>query len=406
MSDVPRMPNEREGESSSPEGPPSPTRPPTRSESGPNMVPTSAGEPPSWIPPGDASRPDAPDPVTWATPPFRARPEPGPNWEPREPEKEPRRVSTLGVVLLSVAIVIAGAAVATAIFLSGDGDEAAPVTSPTPSQRTSGGEQESHGPTPPEVSSPNPSLEGIPTPSAEMPPMEFEPLPTVTPEDPVESTLQANPIYTVPAPVLTNCPAPMTPTTEQEWRDEVRAQWTCVHEAWVPFYEEQGMPVEMPEVNFYPGEGSKSECGYFEGPAFYCGQEGGSVYFGGAHFDMALNWDLSVNEMVNHEYGHHIQMLAGISAAWGPEAGGEADPEAVRRSELQAVCWSGMFTRANEAVTFDQSAMESWQSRLETMQESETHGTRDSLVEWGSRGLYAETLADCNTWVADVDAVR
>ncbi|NHB84078.1 hypothetical protein G7085_03905 [Tessaracoccus sp. HDW20] len=39
------------------------------------------------------------------------------------------------------------------------------------------------------------------------------------------------------------------------------------------------------------------------------------MYFGQEHMEMAASWDLSVNEMVNHEYGHHLQKLAGITEA-------------------------------------------------------------------------------------------
>ena len=148
---------------------------------------------------------------------------------------------------------------------------------------------------------------------------------------------------------------------------------------------------------FYPGRGSKSECGYLEAPAFYCAAGAGTVYFGGEHLVMAKGWDLSVNEMVNHEYGHHLQSLAGITAV---KIGLRASDQIERRSELQATCWSAMFTYHNRTFDFGPSDLESWKERLEMMLEDGVHGNRESLRYWGMRGLYAQTMGDCNTWVA------
>ena len=70
------------------------------------------------------------------------------------------------------------------------------------------------------------------------------------------------------------------------------------------------------------------------------------------------------------------------------------------------MCWSAAMTRANDAVVFDEAAYDGWTARLDRMREDATHGTRASLRYWGTRGLYSETMGDCNTWVAAPAQVR
>lgn len=214
---------------------------------------------------------------------------------------------------------------------------------------------------------------------------------------------QASPLNELAPPKLLGCPAPQQATSRESWEASVRAQWSCVHRSWEPLLEQLGMSTMDATVQFYAGGGTDSDCGYIEAPAFYCSVGSGTVYFGGEHFEMAKNWDLSVNEMVNHEYGHHLQKLAGITQVK-VDAAGVAEPE--RRAELQATCWSAMMTYHNESVDFGAAALEGWTNRLNHMLEDSNHGRRASLVYWGTRGLYAATLGDCNTWVVEPHLVR
>ena len=382
--------------SPSPDGPPSPARPENRNLA-PNIVPPSAGEPPSWFLDEEASRPNAPSPTSWTTPPFRDVRAPGPRWEKRAPSPEHNsRFSRFGIILVAAAIVIAGSVIGLGIAVSGRAPQAQPSAA-SPQPTSSASSVGSASPTPRATASTT-SPKATPT----APVQSVEPLPPA--DGSLDAALQSNPLYALPAPELSHCPQQTTLSDEQEWRKVVRQQWKCVHEAWVPIFEKMGWSTTMPEVMFYPGVGSKSDCGYFEAPAFYCAAKGGSVFFGGEHLQMAEEWDLSVNEMVNHEYSHHIQALAGISQAWAHA--NDADGSLMRRSELQAVCWSGMMTVRNDAVEFGADDVESWGKRLRTMQESEQHGTRASLVDWGTRGLQAQTIGDCNTWTVDAERVR
>ena len=243
---------------------------------------------------------------------------------------------------------------------------------------------------PTEVAAPGVDAEGW-----QLPERRWEPLPLPDPQSPLYGA-QVTRLNAQPPVELLGCSPPSVVETEEEWRAAVRDQWYCVHRSWVPTLQRFGWSTAMPRVHFFEGEGDDSACGHLVAPAFYCSAGEGSVHFGVRHYDMARTWDLSVNEMVNHEYGHHLQSLAGVTAA---KVALPWSVELERRAELQATCWSAALTYRNAAVGFGQAEYDSWQERLETMRADGVHGDRESLVRWGTRGLYAATMNDCNTWV-------
>ncbi len=213
---------------------------------------------------------------------------------------------------------------------------------------------------------------------------------------------QVGALYAQPPPSLDECAAPSVPDTEAQWEAAVRDQWYCVHRAWAPTFQRLGWSTTAPPVHFFAGTGDDSACGYLEAPAFYCSAGEGSVHFGARHYAMARLWDLSVNEMVNHEYGHHLQHLSGITQS---KLRMPHTAELERRAELQATCWSAAMTYRNAALRFGEAEYDAWVQRLETMQADGVHGSRVSLFRWGLRGLYATTMNDCNTWVVPASEV-
>lgn len=255
--------------------------------------------------------------------------------------------------------------------------------------------------------SPEPSaMPSNPEPGADgpwqLPSREWEALPEPAPQGDVWAALQAVELRDEPSPILVGCPAIQTIETEAQYRELVRGQWQCVHAAWTPLFERQGWSTVEPGVEFYTGTGSASDCGYLEAPAFYCSAGSGTVHFGAGHMEMAMGWDLSINEMVNHEYAHHIQSLAGITAA---KLALPQTNELERRAELQATCWSAAMTFSSEVVDFDQDDWDSWHERLQTMTIDGIHGSRESILYWGTRGLYAGSLGECATWAVDATMV-
>ncbi|RRD06089.1 hypothetical protein EII34_05240 [Arachnia propionica] len=210
-----------------------------------------------------------------------------------------------------------------------------------------------------------------------------------------QRALEESPLYDHPAPRLTACPEPVVVDTREQYEAAVIAQVTCLHQAWSPVLAELGLSQDRPDVVFFRGSGTDSACGALDAPAFYCSLEGGTLHFGDGHLEMAREWSHSINEMVNHEYGHHLQAVAGMTLAR-TRLGDTVELE--RRSELQAICWSAMMTVHNDAVQLDRAARAGWQNRLETMLADERHGTQESLIRWGQRGLDARSIGDCNTW--------
>lgn len=234
--------------------------------------------------------------------------------------------------------------------------------------------------------------------SWELPPRRWDPLPAADPLSPLH-VAQVTDLEALAPVSLTGCPQPGVVRTEAQWKEAVQGQWNCVHAAWVPVFESLGWETTEPPLVFYTGAGSSSECGYLAAPAFYCSTGLGTVYFGDSHFRMAQHWPLSVGEMVTHEYGHHLQNLSGVTRM---KMGLDASDQLERRAELQAICWSATMTYHNRSFDFGANHYDAWMDRLTHMLPSSTHGSRESMMYWGTRGLYAETLGDCNTWlVAD-----
>lgn len=327
-----------------------------------------------------------------------------------EPTLQPLRAGAAALaVVLVAALAVVGALLAGRTTLQADPATASvappmwqPVVTPDPAVRTT---PPGAGPTPASVTTPlasaTPSDDPAPPQGGapQLPEREWEPLPSADPGSPFYAA-QVTGLEDVDVPVLEGCPPPRPVASEAEWRVAVQEQWSCVHSSWLPVIAGFGWDTTEPPVEFYAGEGTDSSCGYFAAPAFYCSTGVGTVFFGEAHYRMASAWDLSVNEMVNHEYGHHLQSLAGITAAR-IAVPGVTDQE--RRSELQALCWSAAMTVHNPEVDFGSQALRSWNRRLASMVAGGDHGTRDSIRYWGTRGLYATSMGECNTWVAEED---
>ena len=232
-----------------------------------------------------------------------------------------------------------------------------------------------------------------------LPQWSWDVLPTLAPgqEGPWQR-LQATALSAMLPPVITGCEEPYVVDDDAMYREAVKRQWGCVHDAWKPALERLGLSTMQPPVKFFTGAGTTSACGYTEAPAFYCPGEGGTVYFGGDDRDVAMYYDLTINESVHHEYAHHIQNLTGVIGAM-EEITFTGDLD--RRLELQATCLSASMTFHNTAVDFDQIRWDDWQFSLSQSEIDDVHGSPESLLYWGTRGLYAQTLGDCNTWTVE-----
>lgn len=310
----------------------------------------------------------------------------------------------MAVLTLMAAVLIVTSVTVTLRFAVGPTVAGSASPSPTASMPASpspnGGEPSPAA----SLSAPAPGADASPAPISrawELPERAWERLPKPDAHSRLYAAQVAG-LNALPPVVLAGCPAPRALEEESDeasealWRADVQAQWSCVHASWVPVLERLSLPSVEPHVAFYTGSGAASPCGFVFGPAFYCSAGAGSAYFGSEHLEMARTWDLAVKEMVNHEYGHHLQSLFGITEAKLESPGARSE----RRSELQALCLSAVMTYHDRSFEFDERDYESWEERLDSMLIDGVHGSRESLRYWGTRGLYASTLGDCNTWVA------
>ena len=134
---------------------------------------------------------------------------------------------------------------------------------------------------------------------------------------------------------------------------------------------------------------------------------------------MAENrWTADV--IMAHEYGHLIQLRAGISIsahALAQQTGTkEGEYAIIRRLETQADCLSGMFIRSTSvSLGVEQSDLEGILATYVAIGDDTlsgnpdivgNHGLGRSREFWGSTGLRTGEVGDCNTFVAPDSQVR
>jgi len=184
---------------------------------------------------------------------------------------------------------------------------------------------------------------------------------------------------------------------------------------------------EPPKVVLYD-QGTGTGCGFGQsamGP-FYCPNDA-TVYLDLDFWQEmetrlgASGADFARAYVVAHEFGHHVQKLAGISQKVQQaerSAGGEA--QANRYSvglELQADCYAGVWAAgasaaSNGKVALDPGDLEEGlktanaigddtlqkRARGRVTPEGFTHGTSAQRVEWLNRGYQSGDPAQCNTF--------
>ncbi|MFJ9783415.1 neutral zinc metallopeptidase [Amycolatopsis sp. NPDC101161] len=114
-----------------------------------------------------------------------------------------------------------------------------------------------------------------------------------------------------------------------------------------------------------------------------------------------------------HEYGHHVQNLAGISEAYGNQrydAGADSAVglELSRRMELEAQCFSGMFlgSASVSGGSVDKNIYnEAWnaQDRGDDYARNgkRDHGSAKHNIAWWQHGATKNRNQQCNTWLSD-----
>lgn len=223
-------------------------------------------------------------------------------------------------------------------------------------------------------------------------------------------TLQQNPLYEQQVPTM-DCPAVPSPiSTGSQFENFATATLQCQHAGWKGAFAAIGEDLPMPKITFIDGE-VQSACGKAGASvSFYCGTWDGSSYGIYVHSELIEGsnswWRLRVHETLAHEFGHHVQMMAGVmwAAANVANLGGMDNLERSRRIELQTSCWAGRLLVATEATQFTAQDLETfvtWSQR----DQDEYHGTKESNQYWWQRGMYSPTVGGCNTFTVGPERV-
>jgi predicted metalloprotease len=187
----------------------------------------------------------------------------------------------------------------------------------------------------------------------------------------------------------------------------------CLNNAWDPVLEADDLPVSAPQIQAPATGGGTSPCasGSEAFAAYYCG-ENDTIYmpYQTLQVDQFGNHPGVYLAVLAHEYGHHVQHLAGVMDAEGQEAydatSDDAALELSRRLELQAQCFSGMFL----AATVGQGSVDQniYTEAAQTQDRGDdndpggprTHGTNAHTSGWWLQGAQKDSTAQCNTWAA------
>lgn len=213
--------------------------------------------------------------------------------------------------------------------------------------------------------------------------------------------LTENKIY--PMSVSGSCPSVHTPSSMAAYKKQVGELLTCLAGIFDPLIERAGaVPIAVGHV-FY-GKQVDTPCGgEADAYAFYC-ESDRTIYLSEQVYEDSQYARLSVADTVIHEYGHHVQEMAGIFEA--ADKLDESQSVIVRREELQVFCWT--YYVFASVPTFELTATDRafiadlWSQTSDP----DGHGTVTAQKYWGARGLSGRNLGACNTWSVPKSKVR
>ncbi len=187
----------------------------------------------------------------------------------------------------------------------------------------------------------------------------------------------------------------------------LRGVLRCLDDVWRAELSGVGMPFQPPETRFITGP--VRDCGERwaeEAQAQYCDTKRQITIL----LDKTVvrdPQDMFLTLVLAHEYGHHVQLLAGISAAFERLPLGDETEifEQARRHELQAECLGGVFLGAvwqglgrgpddwRRLLDVERTTGDEWATVPD-------HGKGDTIVRWLERGFAARSASACDTWSA------
>jgi uncharacterized protein len=193
---------------------------------------------------------------------------------------------------------------------------------------------------------------------------------------------------------------------------------SSLNETWEPLFRDANIRFEQPTLNFYRG-GTRSGCGSASssmGP-FYCPADQG-IYIDTTFYDqmarqMGAPGDFARYYVMAHEYGHHVQHLAGMAGQ--VRSAQQQNPRQANAlqvaMELQADCYAGVWAGRNreliEAGDMEEGLTAASAIGDDTLMrdagrsvnpESFTHGSSKQRMQWLKRGLETGDDEACDTF--------
>lgn len=247
--------------------------------------------------------------------------------------------------------------------------------------------QQQAAPTP--SPSPSPSPVGSPTTA-------YVPLP--------DPSLMGNSLYKAGQVDAVRCTTPTARlATKQAIIRYATAFVRCLDRAWAPVLQRVHFSFSPVVAVYSAPTGSKSGCGVMESKvaALYC-DETRSIYFNWPRYIVKEAQDqeggrASVQYLMAHEYGHHVQQLTGLTSGYAQKYWA-AEPDAQRgeqdRHEMQAHCFAAAFFGANrETLRLKGERLAQFGHPGYT-----PSGSADHFLDWLERGFAVRGPRDCNTW--------
>jgi uncharacterized protein len=193
----------------------------------------------------------------------------------------------------------------------------------------------------------------------------------------------------------------------------------CLNRAWLPALAAVRLPADPPQL-VVPTAPYSTPCGN-KAPtdnANYCE---GVIYMPPRYFTeverIPPNRPAVYLGVLAHEYGHHVQELAGVmDAAWERRYGaGVNSPvglDVSRRNELGATCFGGMFFasvvgRGSVSRGMLNQAQQDASRRGDNARSGlpKDHGTPRNNGAWFQQGARSNRAFQCNTWQAPPESV-
>jgi uncharacterized protein len=254
-------------------------------------------------------------------------------------------------------------------------------------------------------------------PASETTPSESTPSPTPsTPRGPtVDEVLEGSKLYTIGPVAASKCvEPPFAPVNITAARAYYNRLLPCLNRTWWLAMKKVGLPYRNPKAVLYIGK-TPSPCGVQRSVrAAYCGaNETIYVPFTVDNKYYAANPIYARAIMLNtfaHEYGHHVQKLAGILQASVARQQAMSPNQKLlesRRRELQATCLGAAYLGANAAFTpMRGPLLTNWKLLITHTGDDYSrprvhdHGNRVSNYQWSLAGYNTKQPNSCNTFTA------